>query len=138
MRLEEAKQLAEKWIRLLTECCCERIDVVAGVWRGKPEPKDVDLLCQPKDVELLRGLNPVKEDRIRIVFNDQGRKVEVWKSDPDEYDLLKWYRRLEAMDFIALASKAKEKGMKLSWKEGLMKDGKKVTSDPSEIERILG
>ena len=138
MQLQEAKQLAEKWIRLLGDCCCDRVDVVAGVWRGKPEPKDVDLLCSPKNMESLRALSPVKEDSIRIVFQDEGRKVEVWKSTPEQFDLLKWYRRLEAKDFIALASKAKEKGYKLSWKEGLMKDGKTVTSDPSEIERVLG
>ena len=137
LKLEEAKRLAEKWVKKLGECCCNRIDVVAGVYREKPETSDVDLLCQPKDMKLLRALGPVKEDRIRIVFNDEGRKVEVWKSSPDEYELLKWYRRLEAKDFIQLASRAKEKAMKLSWREGLIKDGKVLTKDPEEIEEAL-
>jgi hypothetical protein len=142
--LEEAKALAEKWLKLLSNYC-EQADVVAGVYRGKNPTSDVDLICLPKNMDKLRDLNPVKEDSIRIVFNDPdekggARKIEVWKSEnPEAYELKKWYRRLEREKFIELASKAKAKGYTLSWQKGLLDaEGKVITVKPEEIEQILG
>jgi len=118
------------------------VDVVAGVYRGKNPTSDVDLICLPKDGTLqpLRGLNPVKEDSVRMVFDDTSRKVEVWKAeDPASYELKRWYRRTSPAEFIRLAKKARVRGMKLSWREGLLDgDGRLITKDPSEIVSILG
>jgi hypothetical protein len=90
-------------------------------------------------------LNPVKEDSIRIVFNDPDergnpRKVEIWKAENNEdYMLKRWYRRLSKEEFVKLASKAKAKGMTLSWQKGLLDaEGKVITVKPEEIERMLG
>jgi hypothetical protein len=105
----------------------------------------VDLICLPRDLDKLRDLNPVKEDSIRIVFNDpdekgEARKIEVWKAEnPEAYELKKWYRRLSKSSFIALASKAKSKGFVLSWTKGLLdQNGKVITRNPEDIEKILG
>jgi len=139
LSIQEARKLAEEWIRKLSQCCCQRVDVVAGVYRGKNPTSDVDLICLPKDVQLLRNMDPVKEDSVRMVFDDAGRKVEVWKAeDPASYELKKWYRRLDKASFIQLASRAKAKGMRLSWREGLLDgDGRTITKDPGEIVSIL-
>jgi hypothetical protein len=143
LSLEEARQLAEKWLKKLSNYC-ELADVVAGVYRAKPENSDVDLICLPKNLGGLRDLNPVKEDSIRIVFNDPdekgaARKIEVWKAeDKDSYELKKWYRRKERNDFIRLASIAKSRGYTLSWQKGLVdSEGKVITVKPQEIEQIL-
>jgi len=137
LSLSEARKLAEKWLILLGECCCRKVDVVAGVYKGKDPTSDVDLigLC---DLKSLRRLSPVKEDRVRIVYNDNGAKIEVWKAEDEmAYELKKWYRRLDRKQFIELASKAKAKGMKLSWQRGLLKDDKLVTVNHEEIGEIL-
>jgi hypothetical protein len=116
--------------------------VVAGVYRGKSPTSDVDLICLPKGGALqpLRSLNPVKEDSVRIIFNDAGRKVEIWKAEsPISYELKKWYRRTDPAEFIKLAKRARAKGMKLSWQGGLLGgDGRVVTKDPGEIVKLLG
>jgi len=137
LSLEEAQELARKWLEKLQTCCCDRVDIVAGVYRKKAQNRDVDLVCSTRSMEALRSLGAVKEDAVRIVFNDEGRRVEVWHTPPATYDLIKWFRRLEAKDFIQLASRAKGKGYKLSWRQGLLKDGKLVTSNPERIEEIL-
>lgn len=115
------------------------MDVVAGVYRGKPETSDVDLICLVEDLGRLRSLNPVKEDSVRMVFEDSGAKIEVWKSGPEDYELKKWYRRLPPGEFVRLAVRAKERGLTLSWQRGLLDpEGKVITRDPREIERLLG
>jgi hypothetical protein len=97
----------------------------------------VDLICKPKNMELLRQLSPVKEDKVRIVFNDEGAKIEVWVADGETYELKKWYRRMPRKRFIELASKARAQGMKLSWRDGLQtRDGKTIIN-PAEIEKML-
>jgi len=35
LSIQEARQLADEWIRKLSQCCCQRVDVVAGVYRAK-------------------------------------------------------------------------------------------------------
>jgi len=139
LELEEARRLAETWIARLKACCCDRVDLVAGVYRGNPQPRDVDLVCQPKGGtrDRLRALNPVKEDRVRIVFNDQNRKVEVWTTSPEAYELTRWYRRLSKGRFIQLARKARRKGLRLSWRTGLQRNGETITLKPEEIQKIL-
>jgi hypothetical protein len=136
--LEEAKKLAEDWKRRLAHAC-ERVDVTGSVYRESKNPVgDVDLTCLVKSREALKFLGPAKEDSVRTVYSDRGRKIEVWRvEDPAKYDLITWYRRTSKGDFIKLATKARERGMELSWKEGLKKDGKVITADPREIERIL-
>ena len=143
LTIEEARKLAEKWLRKLSSYC-EAVDVVAGVYKGKNPTSDVDLICLPKDLNRLRDLNPVKEDSVRIVFNDPdekgaARKIEVWKAENREaYELKKWYRRLPRERFIQLASKAKSRGLTLSWQRGLVdSNGKVITRNPQEIERML-
>jgi len=141
LSIQEARQLADEWIRKLSQCCCQRVDVVAGVYRGKSPTSDVDLICLPKDGTLqpLRDLNPVKEDSVRMVFDDAGRKVEVWKAEnPASYELKRWYRRTSPAEFIKLAKRARARGMRLSWRDGLLDgDGKTITKDPSEIVSML-
>jgi hypothetical protein len=137
--LREAKELASKWIGRLKDYC-ELVDVTGSVYNESKDPVgDIDLICLPKDLQRLRSLGPVKEDDIRIVFSDEGRKIEIWKAeDQRSYELKRWYRQMEKSKFIQLASKAKAKGWKLSWKEGLMgPDGKLITSNPKEIEQLL-
>jgi hypothetical protein len=138
--LREAKELASKWMDRLRGYC-ELVDVTGSVYRESKDPVgDVDLICLARDLEGLRSLGPVKEDDVRIVFQDQGAKVEVWKSrDPGEYELKRWYRRMDRGRFIELASRAKARGMTLSWTRGLIgPDGKIITRRPEEIEAILG
>ena len=136
--IETARKLAQKWTEKLGECCCSKIDVVAGVYRGKNPTRDVDLICLPKNVEALRDLNPVKEDSVRIVYNDEGAKIEVWVADEATYELKKWYRRLPKEKFIELASRAKANQMTLSWQKGLIdSEGNIITTNPQKIEQIL-
>ncbi len=142
--IETARKLAKIWTEKLGECCCEKIDVVAGVYRGKNPTSDVDLLCMVKDEKALEELKPVKKDSLRFVYADpdekgEPRKVEVWYCNSEKYPLYLWYRRTPKERFIKLASRAKAKGMRLSWKEGLIDSGGKlITSNPTEIEKILG
>jgi DNA polymerase/3'-5' exonuclease PolX len=47
MEHQQAKQLAEHWKTLLAPAC-ERIEIAGSLRRGKPEVKDIDLVCIPK------------------------------------------------------------------------------------------
>ena len=139
MRLEEARRLAEKWVERLSKCCCLKVDIAGSTYRGEPNPRDVDLVCVPRDMEALREAGLVKEmDKTRITFKDGDQHIDVWLSTPERYPLTLWFRRMGAKRFIELASKAKAKGLKLSWKDGLMRDGETITLNPEEIEKYLG
>lgn len=47
MELQQAKRLANHWKRLLGPSC-ERIEIAGSIRRGKPDPKDIEILCMPK------------------------------------------------------------------------------------------
>lgn len=47
MKLLEAKELAEKWLRLL-EWSCDRIEIAGSVRRGKLEVHDIEICAVPK------------------------------------------------------------------------------------------
>jgi hypothetical protein len=47
MKHEEAKAIADKWIRYLSPAC-ERIEIAGSIRRGKQEPKDIELVCIPQ------------------------------------------------------------------------------------------
>jgi len=49
MKHDEAKAIAEKWMRYLSPAC-ERIEIAGSIRRGKAEPKDIEIVCQPKIV----------------------------------------------------------------------------------------
>jgi len=157
MKLLTAREIASKLLEILKECCCDRADVVGSVWRGdKFSVKDIDIVCLPKDQrarETIRTLGHVKEEKSTHVAiclpepepsheirTDRCEHADVWiVENPEAYDLALWHRRMRADQFIRLASMARQKGMKLSWKEGLIgMDGRVITRDPKEIERMLG
>ena len=47
MKHEDAKPIVEKWLEALSPSC-ERIEAAGSYRRGKPEVKDIDLVCVPK------------------------------------------------------------------------------------------
>jgi DNA polymerase/3'-5' exonuclease PolX len=49
MKHDEAKAIAQTWIGYLKDSC-ERIEIAGSIRRGKPEVKDVELVCIPKIV----------------------------------------------------------------------------------------
>jgi len=50
MKLEQAEELANKWIDILSEYC-ERIEIAGGIRRRKQEPHDIEIICIPKAEE---------------------------------------------------------------------------------------
>jgi DNA polymerase/3'-5' exonuclease PolX len=50
MKHDEAKAIADKWIRYLSPAC-ERIEIAGSIRRGKQEPKDIEIVCQPKLID---------------------------------------------------------------------------------------
>lgn len=49
MKLSKAKIIADKYVNLL-QPFCERIEIAGSVRRLKPEVKDVEIVCIPKEV----------------------------------------------------------------------------------------
>ena len=47
MKLEEAKTIADNWLQSLSPFC-ERIEIAGSIRRGKPEVKDIEIVCVPK------------------------------------------------------------------------------------------
>ena len=47
MKLEQAKQIAERWLELLKPYT-ERIEIAGSIRREKPEVKDIELVCVPR------------------------------------------------------------------------------------------
>jgi len=50
MKLDEAKQIAEKLVSQL-EPYCDRIQIAGSIRRGKTEPNDIEIVCIPSVVE---------------------------------------------------------------------------------------
>jgi DNA polymerase/3'-5' exonuclease PolX len=105
MLREDAKPIIEKWISLLSPAC-ERIEPAGSYRRGKPEVKDIDLVCIPKiEVQLdlfgqpgtqinyleallpqvviaqggLTVINGPRQKKIRL---QEGIKLELWSVLP--------------------------------------------------------
>ncbi len=49
MILEEAQKIAEKYLNLLKPFC-SRIEIAGSIRRGKPEVKDIEIVCIPSDL----------------------------------------------------------------------------------------
>jgi len=64
MKLEQARELAEKWVENLRPYC-ERIEIAGGIRREKAEPHDIEIVCIPRvDVE---------KDMFGYVIGDESR-----------------------------------------------------------------
>jgi DNA polymerase/3'-5' exonuclease PolX len=88
MTLDKALEVAEMWKRML-EPHCERIEIAGSVRRKKPEVKDIELVCIPKEVggsDLFGGEYKYRSDAFVDVFNAavSHNLIQVLKGHPRE------------------------------------------------------
>lgn len=66
MKIEEAQKIANKYIDLLKPYC-QRIEIAGSIRREKPEVKDIEIVCIPKNL---------------IGFSKEVNKLEKVKGEP--------------------------------------------------------
>jgi DNA polymerase/3'-5' exonuclease PolX len=64
MKLEQAEQIAKRWVEWLSPYC-ERVEIAGGVRRRKPEPHDLEIVAIPKTAE--------ERDMFGYVIADQNQ-----------------------------------------------------------------
>jgi len=102
---------------------CKKIEVAGSIRRGKPDPKDVDILLIPKSKgaweqikkygERQKNHMRLKGDKI-ISFWKHGVQVDVYVTEPKGYGSMAMFLTGPSGYNIGLRIIAKKKGMKLN------------------------
>lgn len=115
---------------------CSRIDVAGSIRRGKKDPRDIDMVCIPKDKPAIdsyfaqRDHFRAKGDKI-ISSVIKGAQVDVYFAKPDNYGAMLLHTTGPAGYSIGLRVIAKRKGFKLN-QYGLWKGNKLIASRTEE------
>jgi len=166
MELQQATEIATKWIDLLRPAC-ERIEIAGSIRRGKPEVHDIDLVCMPKisnepdlfgqpgtqinhlesmlprtviDMGALTVINGPRQKKIRL---QEGIKLELWiVLPPAEFGTIYLLRTgPEAFGHWLVTSRKLGGGMPsyMKHKEGALwrHDTKLITPEEEDVFRAL-
>jgi len=135
MKLEEAKQIAEKYIEL-NKCKYTEMEVVGSIRRQKAEVNDIDIIAIP--------VVPDKKKIIREMF--MGAQIDLYIATPFNFDVLKLIRTGSANHNKKLCFLALRNGWKLKANgEGLLLLTPNnagalitITSERGILEKLLG
>ena len=161
MRLEEAEVLAQKVIEVLTPLC-DRVEVAGSIRRKKPQVNDIDIVAipRPKKGPRVSAFGPLAVYEVGDVWSrlmpealakeplklirlqagpelmrftsDNGLQVDVYRARPETWGIMLLVRTGSKEHNVKLCILAHEKGMMLSAKEGVFKDGKVIASRTEE------
>jgi DNA polymerase/3'-5' exonuclease PolX len=81
MRLEEAKQIAEKYLNLLKPYCW-RIEIAGSIRREKPEVKDIEIVVLLSEFDLEFDTDEHQMPRDLVGFSYEVNKLEKVKGEP--------------------------------------------------------
>lgn len=142
MKLEQAENLAEQFIREIA-VYCEKIKIVGSIRRKKKECRDIDLVLLAKPEQLWNLLLKLKKLSKSVVDGKQvkrviykGEQIDLYFATPETWGVLILIRTGSAQHNIKLSMIARKKGMKLTHK-GLIKDEKNISSTEQEIFNLL-
>lgn len=135
MKLEEAERLAFKVEQAITPCC-ERVVTVGSIRRRQPEVADIDLVVIPKPLmwsriagSLIQELDATLKAcgpqlmrlTIPVAFTPSGVcQVDIYAATPKTWGVLMLIRTGSIEHNIKLCVRAKDLGLRLSAKEGVI------------------
>lgn len=141
-RGEFVNHIAKKITRQLKPFC-RKIQIVGSIRRKKENPKDIDIVLIPKNIEKLEEFMRKKGRYIQggekeSTWRVEGIKIELYYTIPEEWGayLLAYSSKKGAG--IGLRIIARKKGFKLS-QHGLFKNSKRIAGKTEkEIYKALG
>ena len=145
MELQEAQKLANQIVELISPFC-ERIAIAGSIRRKKPQVRDVDLVLIPKLLLWSRIISTLqkKMDAKVLKWGEKvaqltigGINVDLYATNPKEWEALLLIRTGSAEHNIKLSIQARKLGMKLTH-SGLTKDRKIIASTEKGIFEALG
>ncbi|MBW2675072.1 MAG: hypothetical protein JRD89_16955 [Deltaproteobacteria bacterium] len=143
MKLEEAENIANEIVTKLRPYV-SRILVAGSIRRGRPFPRDIDLVVTPSDPwrleEALRSLGQ------RVLWGPQlkrlvykGVQVDIYITSVRKWGIISLVRTGSERHNIKLAKRAKELGLKFSAADGIIDRGLVVACETEEdIFKALG
>ncbi len=142
MSKKDVRKLAKKLEKELKPYC-KKIKIVGSIRRREGNPKDIDFVLIPKDIDKLVEFMKKKGKKLESgkhesTWEVEGVKVELYYTVPNEWGAaLLAYSSTKGAG-IGLRKIAKEKGFLLN-NHGLFKNGKKIASKTErEIYKALG
>ena len=145
MELEQAQKLANQIVELISPLC-DRITIAGSIRRKKPEVRDVDIVLIPKPLLWTRIIATLQRTMGAIVLKRgiqlaqltiNGINVDLYATNPKEWEALLLIRTGSAEHNIKLSIQARKLGMKLTH-SGLSKDEKIIASTEKGIFETLG
>ncbi len=149
MKLAEAEKYAEQILTCIGPLV-SRAAVVGSVRRRRPQVRDIDLVVIPKQLQVgvfnvdpdsswnsiyNRLISRLKMKKIKkgpelmtLGFPNVDLTVDIYRARPETWGVLLLIRTGSIDHNIKLCSRAKRRGMMLSAKRGLIKDGNVVAN----------
>jgi DNA polymerase/3'-5' exonuclease PolX len=138
MKLEEGKRIAEAFVDRIRNQC-HQIEIVGSIRRGRPEVRDIDIVCIPKNPRtFLCGLRATLRGPQIIRFEEQGAKIDLYLATPETFEVIRLIRTGSAEHNVKLATIAKRRGWQLKFGEGLVTPEGTVTTERGILEKVLG
>ena len=142
--VKDVKKIAEEVAEKIRHVC-SRVKIAGSIRRGKQNPKDIDIVCIPKDNEKLKAVmgkigKYIQGGEHESTWNVRGVNVELYYTSEEEWgaELMAYSSKKGAG--IGLRMIAKRKGFKLN-QHGLFdrKTGKRIAGKTEEeIYKALG
>jgi len=122
---------------------CERVEIAGSIRRKKPNPRDIDLVVIPKDIEEIKKRlpQPFKRCGNKIIsgFIDD-MPFDIYFTTNENFEVILLWRTGSAKHNIKLSTKALENGWKLKMSSGLYNEKGELIDNTERgiIEKILG
>ena len=145
MELEQAQKFANQIVEHISPFC-DRITVAGSIRRKKPQVRDVDIVLIPKPLLWSRIISTLQKKMYAKVLKCgekvaqltiDGINVDIYSTNPKEWEALLLIRTGSAEHNIKLSIQARKMGMKLTH-SGLSKDGKIIVPSERGIFEALG
>ncbi len=141
MKLEDAKNIADKFVSELKEFC-EKIEIAGSIRRKKPEVNDIDIVLIPKMrehlIQKIRSISEVEVQGKKLIRTEYSNiQIDIYFALKGTWGILLLIRTGSKEHNIRLCQLAINKGMKLSSENGLMK-GTEIIASKNEEEIFKG
>lgn len=142
MDLKQAEDLGKQIISVLLTRHVEKAEIAGSVRRRRPQVNDLDIVVIPKtwmwasiptalkhlDLEFVRG----KNEQFTFIHEKDCFTVDIYRATPQTWGTLLLIRTGSKMHNIKLCMRARELGLMLSAKSGVLHDGVIIASRTEE------
>lgn len=137
MELEKAKAIAEE-VKAKLVPFCQRLEIAGSIRRGRPFPKDIDIVCIPSNqgqfIYALQQMGKIKIGGQKLIRCELPQIVlDIYAATPETWATLLLIRTGSAKHNIMMCSRAKRMGMHLHADgTGLTRNGNRVAGETEE------